>query len=153
MSGAHQPSPAAALRRLAGSGHILAKALRFGAIGVASGTVYALVTWLLVAGFAVPPVPASIAGYCASVPMSFLGHRQFSFRSNGHWTGEAVRFGLSQAVNIAVTAGSMAAAVRLSHGDWWWGMVAAVILVPIANFAVMNLWVFRDQQHGKGECR
>lgn len=137
---------------LLGSGHLAAKVTRFGFVGVASGTIYAFATWLLVTGADVAPVLASIAGYCASVPMSFLGHRRFSFRSNGHWTAEAMRFAVSQAVNIAVTAGSMAAAMRLAAGAWWWGMVAAVILVPLANFAVMNLWVFRDQQ-GRGKNR
>jgi putative flippase GtrA len=95
-----------------------------------------------VAGLGWRPVPASIAGYCASVPASFLGHRRFSFRSNGHWTGEALRFGFTQALNIAVTAGSMYGAVHWLGRQYGWGMVAAVILVPIANFIAMNLWVF-----------
>lgn len=153
MTTARDNGKLSALGWLLGSGHLAAKITRFGFVGVASGTIYALVTWLLVALAGVSPVPASIGGYCASVPMSFLGHRQFSFRSNGHWTVEATRFAVSQAVNIAVTAGSMAAAVRIAQGAWWWGMVAAVVLVPIANFAVMNLWVFRDQQDGKGKGR
>ena len=45
------------------SGHLLAKAIRFGAVGVLSGTIYALVTALLVTGLGIAPVPASIAGY------------------------------------------------------------------------------------------
>lgn len=126
------------------SGHLLAKLIRFGSVGVLSGAIYGAVTALLV-HFGMSPVPASVAGYCASVPASFLGHRQFSFRSEGHWTSEALRFVFTQAVNIAVTAGSMQAAVAWAGVPYWWGMVAAVILVPIANFAAMNLWVFRDQ--------
>ena len=130
------------------SGHLLAKAIRFGAVGVLSGTIYALVTAALVSGLGVAPVPASIAGYCASVPMSFLGHRRFSFRSHGRWTAEALRFVAAQALNIAVTALSMHGTVHWFGGAWYWGMAAAVILVPIANFAFMNLWVFRDQNAG-----
>jgi putative flippase GtrA len=126
------------------SGHLGAKLVRFGGVGVLSGTIYAAVTALLV-HLGMPPVTASIAGYCASVPASFLGHRRFSFRSNGHWTSEALRFVFTQAINIAVTAGSMQAATAWLGAPFWWGMIAAVILVPIANFAAMNLWVFRDQ--------
>jgi putative flippase GtrA len=124
------------------SGGLLAKAIRFGFVGVLSGTIYALVTTALVAGLGWAPMPASVAGYCCSVPASFLGHRRFSFRSDGHWTGEALRFGFTQALNIAVTAGSMYGAMRWLGGQYGWGMVAAVILVPIANFVAMNLWVF-----------
>lgn len=119
--------------------------MRFGVVGVSSGAIYAAVTALLVSGAGIGPVLASVAGYCASVPMSFLGHKRFSFRSHGHWTAEAVRFVAAQALNISVTAASMWAATAWLGGAYWWGMAAAVILVPIANFAFMNLWVFRDQ--------
>ena len=138
-------SPFSLVRQVLESGHIAAKIMRFGMIGVLSGTIYAVVTTLLVRGCDMAPVPASALGYCASVPASFLGHRSFSFRSGGRWTAEALRFICGQALNIAVTMGAMQAAVRWA-GAWWLGMVAAVILVPIANFVFMNLWVFRDQQ-------
>ena len=82
----------------------------------------------LVARLGWAPVPASVVGYCVAVPASFLGHRRFSFRSNGHWTAEAVRFVLAQAVNMTVTAGSMHAALRWRGSSYVWGMVAAVIL-------------------------
>lgn len=117
-------------------------------VGVSSGAIYAAVTALLVSGLGVGPIPASVVGYCASVPMSFLGHKRFSFRSQGHWTAEAVRFVATQALNIAVTAGSMAGATLWLGGAYWWGMIAAVVLVPIANFLFMNLWVFREQAAG-----
>jgi putative flippase GtrA len=139
------------VRELLTSGHVLAKLVRFGAVGVLSGLIYALVTALLVSYAFVQPVAASVVGYCASVPMSFLGHRRFSFRSNGHWTMEAVRFVFTQVINILVTATAMAAATRWLGAPYWWGMIAAVILVPIANFAAMNLWVFREQAGRAGE--
>lgn len=127
---------------------LLAKLARFVVVGVGSGAIYAAVTTALVAA-GIAPVPASIAGYCASVPLSFIGHRQFTFRANGRWTAEALRFVFAQAVNISVTAGSMRAAVEWL-GDWRWGMVAAVVLVPVANFVFMNLWVFRQQRGRQG---
>lgn len=123
-----------------------AKLLRFGLVGVTSGAIYAAVTTLLVSGLGMAPIVASVFGYCASVPMSFLGHRRFSFRSQGRWTVEAVRFVATQALNIAVTAAAMYAATAVFGARYGWGMVAAVILVPIANFLVMNFWVFREQE-------
>jgi putative flippase GtrA len=126
------------------SGHLLAKAIRWAFVGVFSGAIYALVTAGLVSGLGAAPVPASIVGYCVSVPASFVGHRRFSFRSNGRWTTEAIHFVLVQAVNIAVTAGSMYAALHYFGSQYGWGMIAAVIFVPIANFLFMNLWIFAD---------
>jgi putative flippase GtrA len=130
---------------LVGSDRLLAKAFRFACIGLLGGSIYALVTIALVSGLGIAPVPASLGGYVASVPLGFIGHRQFSFRSNGRWTAEVTRFVVSQALNMSVTAGAMYAATRYFAADYGWGMVAAVILVPIANFALLNLWVFRDQ--------
>lgn len=130
------------------SGHVAAKALRFGVVGVLNGLVYAAVTSALVVGLGMAPVPASVLGYCASVPLGFLGHRRFAFRSDGHWSAEAARFAFTQALNITVTALSMQAATQWLGGAYYWGMAAAVVLVPIANFLVLNLWVFRDQRAG-----
>jgi putative flippase GtrA len=138
-------SAAAAPRPPLASRLPLAKLARFAAIGLASGTIYALVTSLLVSGLDWGPIFSSIVGYCVSVPASFIGHRRFSFRSRGLWRVEALRFVATQALNIAVTAGAMFAATAWLGSHYGWGMLAAVILVPIANFLVMNLWVFRDQ--------
>ena len=71
------------------SPHLLAKAIRFALVGLLNGCIFAAVTALLVSGLGVDPIPASVAGYCLSVPLGFLGHRQFSFRSRGHWLAEA----------------------------------------------------------------
>ena len=60
-------------------------------------------------------------------------------------TAEATRFIAAQAINIAVTAGTMVAALDWLGVPYWWGMLLAVIFVPIANFAFMALWVFRQQ--------
>jgi putative flippase GtrA len=124
------------------SGHLLARAIRFGCVGVASGLVYGAVTALLVSGFGVAPVAASVAGYCISVPVSFLGHRGFSFRSHGRWTAEALRFAVTQALNIGVTVLAMRGATADFHVSYLWGVAATVVLVPVANFLLMNFWVF-----------
>lgn len=129
------------------SGHILARLIRFGCVGVSSGLVYGTVTALLVSGLHAQPVPASIAGYCVSVPVSFLGHRGFSFRSQGRWTAEALRFVVTQALNLAVTVLAMRGATAALHVSYLWGIAATVVLVPAANFLLMHFWVFAQARH------
>lgn len=124
---------------------LLAKLARYGIIGVISGIVYAAVTTILIVRFALAPVPASVGGYFASVPLGFLGHRRFSFKSRGRWGGEALRFVVTQALNISIAILAMYGATVWVGSRYTWGMLAAVILVPVVNFAVLNLWVFRDQ--------
>jgi len=127
------------------STHVVAKAIRFTAIGVASAAIYAVITFALIAGLGVSPILGSILGYCGAIPFSFLGHRQFSFRSDGRWTIQALRFCLIHGLNIAVTGGSMAYATQTLGIAYYWGMLIASVLVPVANFLFMNLWVFREK--------
>jgi putative flippase GtrA len=127
------------------SPRLFAKAIRFALVGGLNGCVFAGVTALLVSGLGAAPIPASIAGYCVSVPMGFVGHRQFSFRSSGHWLAEGSRFVAVQLANIAATAGSMYLAVDRLGVAYYWGMVAAIVVVPLLNFALANLWVFAGQ--------
>lgn len=132
----------ALIQRLRTSDDVVARGLRFACVGSASGAIFAAVTALLIRGFKVDPVLASVAGYCAAVPTSFLGHRGFSFRSKEHLTGDAARFTVAQTLNIAVTAGVMRVAIETVRISYIWGMIGAVVLVPMANFVLMHLWVF-----------
>lgn len=134
------------MKRLHGlieSDGLVLRASRFALVGVANGLVYAGVTACLVRVLGVAPTPASVAGYCASVPLGFVGHRRFSFRSHGDWVNEATRFVVIQAMNIAITASTMHGVTAWLGISYIWGIVGAVVLVPLANFACLHLWVFR----------
>lgn len=133
-----------ARQALVDSDAIAGRVGRFGIVGAANGVFYAGVTALLVNGFGIAPVVASVAGYLASVPIGFIGHRRFSFHSRGHWTGEAVRFFAVQAMNVSVTVFAMHSAIAWLGASYVWGMVLAIVLVPLCNFACLNFWVFRS---------
>ena len=130
------------------SPRLLAKAIRFSFVGFLSGVVFSLTTALLVSGLGVEAIVSSILGYCISVPVSFLGHRQFSFHSKGNWIADTIRFAFVQMCNIALTAGAMYVTVEQFRSQYYWGIMAAIALIPIVNFGVANLWVFRNQAHG-----
>jgi putative flippase GtrA len=100
------------------------------------------VTALLASGFHVAPVEASLGGYAAAVPMSFLGHRGISFRSRGGLRGDATRFVVGQAINITLTIVTMNLATKTLHLSYLWGTLATMVLIPIANFLLMHFWVF-----------
>jgi len=139
------------LRGFIASGHLFAKAVRFAGIGVLSSAIYAVVTAFLVSVLDVAPVIASMLGYCAALPSSFVGHREVSFRSRGRPTIEAGRFFFLQLMNFAVATGSMYLATSGFGIPYGWGIFAAVMLVPVASFVFMNLWVFQQQgRPGRG---
>jgi putative flippase GtrA len=132
----------AALRWLLQSGHGFARLVRFGIVGVLVALVYAAATALLVSRYGVAPLTASLAGYAIALPFSFLGHRGFSFRSQGRAHVEAPRFLVGQAINLTVTVLAMRGATAGLHVSYLWGVAATIVLAPLANFLLMHFWVF-----------
>lgn len=134
-------SPSALVAAAIDSDHVAAKAARFAAVGVVCGLVYALATALAIrAGMAAPL--ASAIGYLVSVPLGYVGHRRFTFRSaNRVWT-EALRFLTVHVTNIVIV---MVAMQGLTQAGLHWiaGVIAAVLLVPVVNFLFAHYWVFR----------
>jgi putative flippase GtrA len=135
-------SARAVARWLLESGHVFARLVRFGIVGLLAALVYAAVTALLVSRYGVAPLTASLAGYAAALPFSFLGHRGFSFRSEGRAASEAPRFLVGQAINLTVTVLAMRGATAALHVSYLWGVAATIVLAPLANFLLMHFWVF-----------
>jgi putative flippase GtrA len=136
------------LQQLAGH-PLAAKLLRFAVTGSISGLGFAVVTLGLLHGFGLSPSVATVVGYLAVLPLSFLGHRRLTFRSAGRLTPEFRRFCLSFATGLLTSVMAMHVAT-----DWLglapvFGVGLAVLLVPIITFLIMNNWVFRDQADQK----
>lgn len=116
---------------------------RFSAIGL-----LATVTYLVVANLAISAgiaaVTASIAGYLAGMVVSFFGQGGFTFQVKSRSTRHLMRFLVLSAVGIAISWGSIEAALGLGI-DPRWGTIVASLLVPILNFVVMKNWVFVEK--------
>jgi putative flippase GtrA len=147
LSGADQTTVAQAGRwwwqRLRHSHSVLARAIRFCAIGLVNAAVFAGTTVIMVRVVGIAPTPASPVAYLVSAPVGFLGHRHITFLSAGHRGRQALRFATVQVINIAVTLSSMATAVDRLHLGYGWGVATAIVLVPLANFFLANFWIFR----------
>ena len=125
---------------------LLAKMARFGAVGAAATVVYALAVVVFVSGLGVDPNAAAVLGYLTALPVSFIGHRRFTFRSKATMTPELMRFTVMHFVNMMVSLGGMAWAVDLLGLDYWVGILVAVVIVPLASYITADLWVFVDRK-------
>lgn len=118
----------------------MARLLRFGAVGGATSLGYALlvaglVTWLP------EPLAAGLA-YLAMVPVNYLGHRRATFRSAAPTRPELLRFLAVHGVTLLASMAAMqlvTAGLGLSH---WIGSLAIMVLAPVLNFVLLQLWVF-----------
>ena len=122
----------------------LIKAIRFGGVGVVSGLIFAIVT-LCAARSGLEPKLASVAGYVVSIPVNFLFNRCFSFRSENSLLSDFPRFLFVHACNMVVTAFAMGTMVDVLGLHYFFGVVTAIALVPVASFLAMNGWVFRTR--------
>lgn len=130
------------LRKQSSSDQLVSKALRFGLVGALSSAIFSIVTAACVRLWGIDPKLASIAGYLASMPVNFVCNRRFSFRSEGTLTRDLSRFIGLHAGNIVLTSLSMGAIVDILGLHYLFGVVAAVVLVPLVNFFALNWWVF-----------
>lgn len=125
---------------------LIFKLSRFGVVGAAATVAYALAAALFVEVLSWPPIIASVAGFFSALPISYFGHRNWTFRSTGRHNAEMVRFIITATVSFAFVVGSMTLAVDVLNLHYLVGVFAACVLVPIGTFVAMNLLVFRNQR-------
>jgi putative flippase GtrA len=130
-------------RRILAGGGTSGKAARFGLIGVLSGAIYIAVAGALVHAGLLGPALSGVIGYLASMPINFVGNRSWSFRSEGSLVGDLTRYVVLHAANIMLAAATMSLVIEGLRLHVAAGLLATVVVIPVANFIAMNLWVFR----------
>jgi fatty acid desaturase/putative flippase GtrA len=121
----------------------------YAAVGGATALLYLAVALALTHGLAVAPFQASLAGFAAALPFSYLGHKFLTFGSREEHRRELPRFIASAVVGFFASAGVPELAVRL----WGWspeaGYLAACVVVPALNYLLLSLWVFVNRHEHK----
>ena len=121
----------------------LPRIARFALVGGANTLCYAAVAFSLTGLFDVSALPASATGFTCSAILSYIGHRNFTFGSEGNHAREAPRF-------IALTFCACAVALAVPAICRFLGMPAFVailatcVLIPAANYLLMGRTVFVD---------
>jgi putative flippase GtrA len=128
--------------------HLSARAVRYALVGLGNGVVFSGTAAFAVSILHMSPVVASALGYLCSVPLSFIGHRSFTFRSQNAWQGEAGRFLLVHSCCLAASVLIMSTVTGMGL-PYYQGLAGAVLLVPIINFLVSNFWVFAKRLRGE----
>lgn len=123
----------------------LGKFTRFAAVGLTNGLIYAVATAVYISLLGIGDKLASLLGFVTAIPYAFFAHRAFTFSSDGSLTQELWRFTLTQATSMLISVAAMAAAVDYLGAHYIVGIIGAVTLVPIANFIVLDNWVFKAQ--------
>jgi len=89
------------------------------------------------------PLAAGLAGYLASVAISYFGNSVLTFRRPPLHGPQFVRFMTISLAGLALNLGLVFAGTRLLGRPLWQAEIPVVILVPAATFVMAKFWAFR----------
>lgn len=116
--------------------------IRFGIVGTSSALVYALVTWSSIQFFNLRPPEASVIGYVISIPMNFLGQRNFAFVSEGSQAVEFFKFCLVHVVNAVLAHIIMNFVTENLQWSYLWGIALVILIIPFCSYFWLTVFVF-----------
>jgi len=115
---------------------------KFSIVGVIASLTYFIASYALVILFNVNGPIASVSGYLVGMIISFFGQGHVTFNSNHLSSGQFLRFCLLSAFGLLFSFVSVFVVVDLLQWRLIWALLATVIVVPLVNFLVMQVWVF-----------
>jgi putative flippase GtrA len=125
----------------------LPKLVRFALVGGIASLTYAVCVLMLSSQFGMHPVVSSVVGYSISLLVGFVGQRSLTFRSRARVKVDIIRFLVAQGLNLLIVSALISASMELRSGNYLWGLMIALIAIPLLNFAMLNWWVFKEQEN------
>jgi putative flippase GtrA len=122
----------------------VARAVRYGLAGLVATAVYFGVVAVLVERMGVRPVPAAAIGTVVVTVLSYVVNRAWVFHTNRGHVSAFARFVAATVLSMGINTGLMFLAVGVLGWSYVSGLVLATLVVPPTNFAINNLWSFRD---------
>lgn len=89
------------------------------------------------------PVLASLAGYVASVGVSYLGNSRLTFRRPALHGPQFARFATISLTGLGINLGTVWIATHALGWPLWVAMVPVVMVVPASTFVMSKFWAFR----------
>lgn len=113
------------------------------------GSVLALLQLALTAVFAkghvvADPAIASLMASAVTIPISFWAHKRTTYADVARERLQATRFVATACTSVAIAAGTIKL-VTILGGPFWFAIILGSALVPVGNYAVNALWVFRTK--------
>lgn len=137
---------------VAPSHHVLrdqaGRLVRFGIVGVGGTATHVLALTALVELAQADPRIANLLAFAVAVPVSYLGHYYWSFGSTHPHGATILRFLAVAAASLVGTQGLMLLALDVAGAGYGAGIALIVVVMPLVNFAVQQVLVFRRRAGG-----
>jgi len=119
------------------------RVMRYCSVGAGLTLFYSLLTAGLYETRTIPDSTlAGAVAFVATQPFAFVAHSKITYSdvpsSRLHW----IRFGAVAFISFFVATGSIKL-TSFVHWPYWTGLIVGSFLVPVVNYLVNALWVFR----------
>lgn len=115
---------------------------KFLVVGCGSAAGHYSLLILLVQGFAVAPVPASVAGALLGALINYTLNYHFTFRSNKQHTEAVFKFAFVALVGLALNTLFMWIGIKVLHLHYLVSQVLTTGLVVFWSFSGNRFWTF-----------
>jgi putative flippase GtrA len=120
------------------------RGIRFFAVGTAAAATHYVVGLAAYTFFGQSPGFANLIGYAAGFPVSYSGHRFWTFEETREPHRVALpRFLLVQLSSFAFNQVLLLLAVRWLPLPFWFLLGAVLLIVAVATYLLSKTWVFR----------
>lgn len=103
-------------------------------------TIIALVDWL---GFVTAEI-ANVISLVLWTIVSYVIHREFTFRFDGEYGGSAARFIFVFAAKLIASIGCIAIITRYYQSSYLIGVIVNWVVLPMISYLALKLWVFQS---------
>jgi putative flippase GtrA len=122
------------------------RVIRYVVVGGAVTAFYtALTAGLYLSRLVGDPAIASAIACLTTLPISFFAHKSITYADVEHEPFQWRRFTVLGISSFIFSTGSVKA-VDLMHGPLWIGLAVGFVLVPLANYTINAIWVFRTKR-------
>lgn len=96
----------------------------------------------MVAAAGLPAQLAHVTGFLGAVPVSFLGHHHWTFRSRAHYWRAAQRFVAVALGAFLISMTLLEALMRLTVWHAGASILLSVRVIPVASYIINRVFVF-----------
>lgn len=123
----------------------LGRLLRYGLVGGGMSLLFsALVAAMVWLGL--DPVLASALAFMLVLIPGFLAHRAVTFGDRARHPAQISRFFITNASAFCLAIGGMYAITHILHLSYVYGIVWNFLAIPLVNYGILSVWVFRARQ-------
>lgn len=116
--------------------------IRFGLVGLAATLTHAGILWVLVEGYQISALVATLLGFLVAFAMSYLGHFYITFQSERSHTQTLPRFALVAIGGASLHGLIFFVAIDLIGWHYWIAFAITIVLVPGIVFVVSKRVIF-----------